>query len=158
MTFYEHVRVGECLRLGSHLFTADAIRSFAKSFDPQPFHLDEEAAKRSQFGALCASGWHTIAVWMRLMVEFQKREIQARHARGEPAATFGPSPGFRDVKWLKPVYAGDIITYETEITAKRVSASRPGFGLVTLFNWGANQHNERVMSFINTVFVPRLPR
>jgi acyl dehydratase len=158
MTFYEHVRVGARLRLGSHLFTADAIRTFAKSFDPQPFHLDEEAAKRSQFGALCASGWHTIAMWMRLMVEFQKAEMQARLARGEPATAFGPSPGFRDVKWLKPVYAGDIITYETEITAKRASASRPGFGLVTLFNWGANQHNDRVMSFINTVFVPRLPR
>jgi acyl dehydratase len=157
MNFFEQVKVGDCYRLGSHRFTAEEIVSFARRFDPQPFHVDEEAAKRSHFGALCASGWHTASIWMRLMVEFRKREAQMRRARGEAVATIGPSPGFTEMRWLKPVYAGDAISYQSDVTATRPSASRPDFGLVTLFNSGANQNNERVISFVSTAFVPKLP-
>jgi acyl dehydratase len=157
MNFFEQIAVGDRYPLGSHLFTAEEIVSFARRFDPQPFHVDEEAGKHSHFGALCASGWHTASIWMRLMVEFRKREADARRARGEPAATIGPSPGFTELRWLKPVYVGDTISYESEVTATRPSASRPAFGLVTLFNSGANQHNERVISFVSTAFVPKLP-
>src|SRR5581483_11620241 len=114
MNFYDDIKVGDRYALGSHLFTAAAIKSFAGRFDPQRFHVDEDEAKRSHFGALCASGWHTAVVWMRLMVEFRAREAAARIARGEKAATIGPSPGFRELKWLKPVYAGDTISYESE--------------------------------------------
>jgi acyl dehydratase len=156
VNFLEQIAAGDRYSLGSHTFMAEEIKAFARKFDPQVFHIDEEAAKNSHFGALCASGWHTVSVWMRLMVEFRKRDAQARKARGERAATIGPSPGFRELKWLKPVYVGDTIAYETEVVATRPSASKPDFGIVTLFNSGANQHNERVMSFTSTVFVPRL--
>ena len=83
MKFWEDIAVGERAELGRHTFTADDIKAFARRFDPQPFHLDEAAAARSHFGALCASGWHTASVWMRLMVEHQRREDEARRARGE---------------------------------------------------------------------------
>ncbi len=157
MNFFEQIEAGERYLLGSHTFGAEEIKSFARRFDPQAFHVDDEAAKRSHFGALCASGWHTAAIWMRLMVDHRRREAEARRARGEPAATIGPSPGFRDMKWLKPVYVGDTISYATEVTDKRLSNSRPGWGLVTLFNTGDNQNGARVISFSSTAFVPRLP-
>ena len=85
MKFFDDLVVGERYELGSHTFTADAIKIFARRFDPQPFHLDEAAAARSHFGALCASGWHTASVWMRLMVQYQVREDAARRARGDRA-------------------------------------------------------------------------
>ena len=92
-------------------------------YDPQPFHLDEAAAARSHFGALCASGWHTAAIWMRLMVDYRTRDGDAARARGEPVAALGPSPGFRELKWLKPVYVGDTITYATEVIETRAVAT-----------------------------------
>ena len=83
--------------------------------------MDEAAAAKSHFGALCASGWHTVAAWMRLRVQYGRREDAERAARGEAIAKLGPSPGFRELKWLKPVYAGDTITYASEIVEKRAS-------------------------------------
>ena len=68
MNYFEQLKVGDIYALGSHTFDADDIKSFASRFDPQPFHMDEDAAKQSHFGALCASGWHTASVWMRLMI------------------------------------------------------------------------------------------
>ena len=153
MKAWEDISVGERSELGSHTFTADDIKSFARRYDPQLFHLDEEAAKRSHFGALCASGWHTASVWMRLMVEHQRREDDARRARGEPVATLGPSPGFRELKWLRPVYAGDSVSFTTEVIAKRASRSRPGWGLVSMRSMGRNQAGEDVISFVGHVFV-----
>ena len=158
MKFFEDVVVGERFEVGRHTFTADNIKAFARRFDPQLFHLDEAAAARSHFGALCASGWHTAAVWMRLMVEHQRREDDARRARGEPVAVLGPSPGFRVLKWLKPVYIGDTITYSTEVIETRASSSRPGWGLMTIRNTGVNQKGEPVISFISVAFVERRKR
>jgi len=155
MKFFEDVVVGERFEVGRHTFTADNIKAFARRFDPQLFHLDEAAAARSHFGALCASGWHTAAVWMRLMVEHQRREDAARRARDEPVAVLGPSPGFRELKWLKPVYVGDTITYSTEVIETRASSSRPGWGLMTIRNTGVNQKGEPVISFISVAFVER---
>ena len=152
MKFFDDLVVGERYELGSHTFTADAIKIFARRFDPQPFHLDEAAAARSHFGALCASGWHTASVWMRLMVQYQVREDAARRARGEGVATLGPSPGFREMKWLKPVYAGDAVKYSTEIIDKRVSNSRPGWGIMSIRNTGVNQHGATVLAFQGSVF------
>jgi MFS family permease len=103
MKFFEHISVGERTEIGRYTFTADAIKAFAARFDPQPFHLDEAAAERSHFGRLCASGWHTACVWMRLVIEHRKREDDERRARGEAVAALGVSPGFRDLKWLKPL-------------------------------------------------------
>jgi acyl dehydratase len=155
MKFWEDIAVGERVEIGRYTFTADNIKDFARRFDPQPFHLDEAAAGRSHFGALCASGWHTAAVWMRLMVDYQSREDEARRARGEPSATLGPSPGFRELKWLKPVYVGEAVTYSTEVIEKRASKSRPEWGLMSIRNSGVNQKGEPVISFISVAFVER---
>ena len=155
MKFWEDIAVGEIAEVGRHTFTADSIKAFARRFDPQPFHVDEEAAARSHFGALCASGWHTASVWMRLTVEHQRRDDDARRARGEPVATLGPSPGFRELKWLKPVYAGDTVSYATEIVDKRASGSRPDWGLMWIRNTGTNQNGELVISFVSVAFVQR---
>jgi acyl dehydratase len=155
MKFFEDIAPGERAELGAHTFTADDIKRFARKYDPQPFHLDEAAAARSHFGALCASGWHTASVWMRLMVDHQRREDEARRARGEAVASLGPSPGFRVLKWLKPVYAGDTVTYSTEIVDKRASTSRPGWGLMSIRNTGVNQKGEPVISFTSVAFIER---
>jgi acyl dehydratase len=155
MKFFEDILVGETVEVGRHTFTAEDIKAFAARFDPQPFHLDEEAAARSHFGALCASGWHTAATWMRLMVDYQRRDDDDRRARGEAVAALGPSPGFRDLKWLKPVYAGDTIAYSTEVIETRASNSRPEWGLMTIRNIGVNQHGEPVISFVSVGFVER---
>ena len=157
MKFFEDIRVGDIDALGRVTFTAEDIKTFAQRFDPQPFHVDEEAAARSHFGALCASGWHTAAAWMRLMVEHRRGLIEAARARGAPVPQHGPAVGFRDLKWLKPVYAGDVIDYSVEVTETRVSNSRPGTGLVTTLASGVNQNGEQVISFFSTILVQRRP-
>ena len=155
MRYFDDVRVGDRMAIGSHTFTADEIKAFAREYDPQPFHVDEEAAKRSHFGALCASGWHTASMWMRLRILYGQRDDAERAARGEPNATLGPSPGFREMKWPRPVYAGDTIEYASEVIETRVSQSRPGWGLIHVRNTGTNQKGEPVLSFISTAFVQR---
>jgi acyl dehydratase len=155
MKFYEDIAIGERSEIGRHTFTAGAIKSFAARFDPQPFHLDEAAAARSPFGRLAASGWHTACVWMRFLIEHRRREDEARRARGEPVAMLGPSPGFRDLQWLKPVYAGDTVTFATEIIDKRLSLTRPQWGIMIARNGGTNQHGEPVLAFVSTAFVER---
>lgn len=157
MNFMEEIKIGERREVGRHTFTAEAIKAFAHRFDPQPFHLDEAAAARSHFGALCASGWHTGAMWMRLMVDQRQREVAAKRARGEAVPEFGPSPGFRDLTWHKPVYVGDTITYASEVLDTRPSKSRPGWGLMTSRNTGVNQKGELVISFVSVAFVQRRP-
>ena len=155
MRFFEDIPVGERSRIGSHSFTVEEIKRFAGAFDPQPFHIDEAAAEKSHFGRLCASGWHTLAVWMRLNIRDMQQNGQERAAAGAPAARMGPSPGFDALKWLRPVYAGDTIAFETQVTSKRVSRSRPHWGLVTMESTGRNQDGEVVVSFTGHVFVER---
>jgi acyl dehydratase len=155
--FFEDIQVGDVYAVGRHTFSADDIKAFAARFDPQPFHLDEEAGAASHFGALCASGWHTAVVWMRLMVDYRRRMAEQARARGEPVAGTGPALGFRDLKWLKPVYVGDTIEYASEVTETRASSSRPGLGLVTLRSTGINQNGEPVITFLSTGFVERRP-
>jgi acyl dehydratase len=157
MKYFDDINVGDRIALGDHMFTAQNIKAFAAQYDPQAFHMDEAAAAKSHFGALCASGWHTIAVWMRLRVLYGRNEDAERAARGGIIARLGPSPGFRDLKWLKPVYAGDTITYASEIAEKRASQSRPGWGLVFARNTGVNQKGELAMSFLGSGFVERRP-
>jgi acyl dehydratase len=155
MRFFEDIATGERVRLGAHLFTAEEIKRFAGAFDPQPFHTDEREAEKSHFGRLCASGWHTLAVWMKLNVREMQRLDGELAARGAPIARLGPSPGFDELKWLKPVYAGDTISFETEVIAVKTSRSRPGWGLVSIRNSGRNQTGEEVVSFIGHVFVEK---
>ena len=155
MKYFENIRVGDVFEYGRHTFTADSIKAFATRFDPQPFHVDEAAAERSHFGGLVASGWHTAVAWMRLMVDFRRREDEAARARGEPVAGIGPALGFRDLKWPKPVYAGDMIEYKSEVIEMRLSDSRPHAGLMTFRSTGINQNGEMVLSLVSTTFVER---
>jgi acyl dehydratase len=155
MNYFEDIQVGETWELGRHTFTADEIKAFAQRFDPQAFHLDEAAAARSHFGALVASGWHTALAWMRLMVEYRRRLDEALRARGERVAVIGPALGFRELKWPKPVYADDTIDFASEVIERRLSGSRPGFGLLTFRSTGVNQDGELVLSLISTTFVER---
>jgi acyl dehydratase len=155
MNYFEDIQVGEKNALGRHTFTAEEIKSFAERFDPQPFHLDEAAAAQSHFGGLVASGWHTGSICIRLIVQSRLREEEAMRARGEPIGRTGPSPGFRDLKWLKPVYAGDTIAYASEVTEKREVQSLPGKGLIFALNTGINQDGVLVFSFVSGVFVDR---
>jgi len=157
MKFFEDVEVGETIAIGRHTFTAAEIKAFAVRFDPQAFHLDEAAAARSHFGALVASGWHTTAVFMRLLVDQRRRQIEAARTRGEPVANVGPALGLRDLRWIRPVHVDDTIEYTSEVTAKRLSESRPGLGLLTIRSIGVNQRGEPVISFVSTTLVERRP-
>jgi acyl dehydratase len=155
MRFYEDIRVGDRVELGTHFFTADDIKIFARQFDPQAFHVDEEGGARSHFGALVASGWHTASMWMRKLVDYRKREADAIRMRGERVPLVGPSPGFRDMRWYKPVFVGDTITYAFEVIDMRVSQSKSGRGIVNMLGVGDNQHGVRVISFESATFVER---
>jgi acyl dehydratase len=153
--FFEDIQVGDVFEVGHYTFTADNIKAFAVRFDPQPFHVDEAAAGRSHFGGLVASGWHTALAWMRLMIDHRRRMDEAMHARGEPIAGIGPALGFRELKWPKPVYAGDTIEYKSEVTEMRLSGSRSHAGLMTFRSTGVNQNGEMVLSLVSTTFVER---
>jgi acyl dehydratase len=155
MRFFEDIAVGQRRDLGSFTFTADAIKRFAAQFDPQPFHLDEEAGRKSLFGGLAASGWHVGSVCMKLLVADGQRQSTEALARGEKIAVWGPSPGFRELRWTRPVLAGDTISFASEVAALRTSDTRPAWGIVQARNIGTNQHGEQVFSFLATAFVPR---
>lgn len=155
MKFFEDIEIGDTRVYGSHTFTAEEIKRFARAYDPQPFHTDEEAAKRSHFGALCASGWHTAAACMRQFVEASRRARAEMLERGEQPAKVGPSPGFKNLKWIKPVYAGDTITFSNEVIEKRELKTRPEWGLVRGLTIGTNQKGERVYEFESGGFVER---
>lgn len=155
MRYYEDIEVGQRREIGSFTFTAELIKEFAQKFDPQPFHLDEEAGRRSLFGGLAASGWHVSAVCMRLLVADGQREAAEAMARGEIPAVGGPSPGFRDLRWIKPVLAGDTIRFASEIESIRISESRPQWAIMQGRNTGTNQRGELVFSFLASAFVPR---
>jgi acyl dehydratase len=153
--YFDELEVGTTQVLGDYVFTAEDIIRFARAFDPQPFHLDEAAARASHFGGLCASGWHTAAVWMKLMGRCRSAAAAEAIVLQGHAARLGPSPGLRNLKWLKPVYAGDRLTYSTAITDKRPSASRPQWGLVFHHNTAHNQLGEEVFAFDGVVFWER---
>jgi acyl dehydratase len=155
MRFFEDIEVGQRRELGSFTFTADLIRKFASQFDPQRFHLDEEEGRNSLFGGLAASGWHVGSVCMKLLVADGERQAGEAAARGEKVAVWGPSPGFRDLRWLKPVLAGDTISFASEVESLRPSSKRPEWGILEARNTGVNQRGELVFSLLATAFVPR---
>lgn len=155
MRFFEDIAIGQRREFGSFLFTPDAIKAFALQFDLQRFHLDEEAGRASLFGGLAASGWHVGSVCMKLLVAKGKQETAEVLAAGGTPAVWGPSPGFRELKWLKPVLAGDTVTFSSVVETKRSSDSRPQWGIVQARNTGVNQRGEPVFSFLATAFVPR---
>lgn len=155
MKFFEDVRIGEQAQLGAHTFEADDIKAFATAYDPQLFHVDEEAAARSHFGKLVASGWHTAAICMRRIVDHKAALAEDMKARHADIADLGPSPGFKDMRWLKPVYAGDTITFRSRVIEKVDLKSRPNWGIVSSRHEGVNEAGDIVFSFIGYVFVER---
>jgi acyl dehydratase len=138
---FEDIVVGATVPFGHKVVSRDEIVAFARAFDPQPFHLDEEAAKSSLIGRLCASGWHSCGMLMRMLAD----EVLNN------AASLG-SPGLDEVKWLKPVFPGDGLTARYTCTAKRVLASRPGVGLCQMLFEMLNQHGDVVMTWFGSQF------
>jgi acyl dehydratase len=155
MAFFEDIEVGQRRELGSFTFTAELIKRFASQYDPQRFHLDEEEGRKSLFGGLAASGWHVAAVCMKLLVADGQRQAKEAAARGEKVAAWGPSPGFRELRWVRPVLAGDTISFSSEVESLRSSAKRPEWGILQARNIGINQRGELVYSFLATGFVQR---
>jgi len=132
--YWEDLQPGVIRELGQISPSAEDIKDFAAKFDPQPFHLDDEAARNSIFGGLCASGWHTCSMAMRLMVDNFLSQ----------AASQG-SPGLETVKWLKPVFPGDTLKLQHSIMESRPLASRPDVGLVRTAWDMFNQHGDKVL-------------
>ncbi|MEM9734936.1 MAG: MaoC/PaaZ C-terminal domain-containing protein [Pseudomonadota bacterium] len=153
-SFYERLQTGIALDLGAHTFEREPIIDFAKQFDPQRFHLSDEGAAGSHFDRLCASGWHTSSQWMRQNVEHSYQRLVDAVGYDGPPVAFGPSPGFRNLRWYLPVYAGDTVHYRTTLTGKRALAHRPGWGLLMNRAEGFNQDGERVVSMDGAVTVP----
>lgn len=151
MTLDEFLRIGETVDIGSHTFSADAIKSFARKYDPQPFHVDEEAAKKSVLGGLCASGWHTASAWMKCNLE-HSMDSGTWDGPG-PRPEFGPSPGFKNLKWLKPVYAGETVRYTRRTVDHRPMASRPGWRVLSLVSEGFDSTGDKVIEFDSAVLV-----
>lgn len=132
--YWEDFPVGSVREYGSKLVTKEEIIAFAGQFDPQPFHLDEEAAKQSLFGGLCASGWHTCSMAMRMMCDAYLLE----------SASLG-SPGLENIRWVKPVYPGDTLHMRSTVLEARPMDSKPHVGLMRTRWEVLNQNNEEVM-------------
>jgi acyl dehydratase len=157
--YFEDFAVGQVFKPSGRVSVSkEDIIAFAQKFDPQPFHLDEETAAGSHFGALCASGWHTAAVCLRHVVLARQRQQAELHRRGSPVARTGPSPGLRDLKWPRPVYVGDTIAFAHEIVELRPVANRSDVGLRVARHTGTNQRGELVYSVLSSTFVERRAR
>lgn len=146
MKYFEDVEVGETTRFGRYEVTREEIIEYARQFDPQPFHLDEEAARASMFGGLIASGWHTGAMFIRMVCDSMV-----------PTAATSGSMGFDDLKWLKPVRPGDVLSIESVVREKVESRSRPDRGTVKIESRVNNQRGEVVMSLVSLVIYLRRP-
>jgi len=135
MIWWEDFRVGDSEELGAHTFSEQEIVAFARAFDPQPIHTDPEAARAGFYGGLIASGWHTCAECMRLMVDGYMSRTQSLG-----------SPGLDTLRWPKPVRPGDTIRYRRTVLEARPSKSRPEAGLVKHRWEGFNQRGEQVVA------------
>jgi len=142
--YFEDFSAGQIFNTGRLRIDTDQIKTFARQFDPQPFHLDEEAAKDSVFRGLAASGWHTAALTMRLMAEGEFK----------PAGGI-IGVGFDELSWQRPVRPGDELYAKSEILEVRPSKSRNDRGLIRVRTTTYNQNDESVQSFIGNLIVPR---
>lgn len=137
-TFFEDLETGTVVRFGRYEVTREEVIDFASRYDPHDFHLDDDAAAKSHFGRLSASGWHTCAMTMRMMVN-------QMHEKG--IASMGGA-GIDSLRWLKPVYPGDVLSVETLLLDKRRSRSRPEMGIIRRQITTLNQHGEPVMRYV----------
>jgi acyl dehydratase len=157
MWAYEDIPFGHRLEIGSVTVTAEDIIAFGRDYDPQPFHVDPEAAAASHFGGLVASAWHTAALFMRALVERAERLAAEIRAAGGTPGRLGPSPGFEDMRLPRPVRPGDTLHFAVTPREGRPLASRPGWAVAHFENTVTNQHGEVVMTFRSAVFVSRRP-
>jgi len=143
MRYFEDVEVGGIARFGDYAVTREEVIDFARRYDPQPFHLSDEAAAGTHFGRLSASGWHTCAMTMAMIVEQLERHGEAGLG----------SPGIDELRWLKPVHPGDRLHCESEVLEKRRSASRPDMGIYRSRMTVFNQDDIAVMRFVSNSMI-----
>ena len=147
--YLDEFSVGQAARFGSYEVTREEVLRFASAYDPQPFHLDDEAAAANPiFGRISASGWHTAAMAMRMLVDHNKTN----------GGTSMGSPGVDELRWLRPVYPGDTLRMETEVLEVLPSRSRPEIGSVKVRVSVFNQHDDKVMTQIAINLVPQRPK
>lgn len=147
MYYFEDFIVGDVFDLGTITLTEEEIVAFAQRYDPQPFHVSAERAKESPFGGLIASGWHTIALFMGLLADVILNN-----------AVSLASPGADEIRWLKPVHPGDVLTARLAVVESKASRSRPEMGIVR-FRWEMiNQAGEDVLTLLSTHFLGRKPQ
>ncbi|GAA4643847.1 MaoC family dehydratase [Pontixanthobacter gangjinensis] len=139
MLYFEDIEVGSTQKYGNYDVTLEEVTQFARMYDPQPFHLDQEAAAQTHFGRISASGWHTCSMTMRMMVDNMKVNKQAGLG----------SPGVDNLRWVKPVYPGDTLRVETKILEKRRSKSRRDMGIFKSRGRTFNQHDEIVLEMVS---------
>jgi acyl dehydratase len=144
--YFEDFEVGKTIEVGSRTVTEEEIVDFAKQFDPQPFHVDNEAAEKSMYGGIIASGWHTCSMMMRLMVDGFLRE----------SSSMG-SPGVDEIRWIKPVRGGDTLTVTTTALETRPSSSKQDRGVVVTQWRATNQHGELVATIKGMGMFKRRP-
>jgi len=147
MIYFEDMEVGAEREFGSYDVTREEVLEFARKYDPQPFHLSDEAAAATHFGRIAASGWHTCAMTMAVI---------ARAVVNDNQAGLG-SPGVDELRWLKPVYPGDRITVRGTVVDKTPSRSKPEIGSVRTETTVTNQDNVPVMRFTSIVLMRRRP-
>lgn len=147
MIYFEDLEVGAETYFGSYAVTREEVLEFARKYDPQPFHLSDEAAAQTHFGRIAASGWHTAAMTMAVV---------ARHAVAARQAGLG-SPGIDDLRWKKPVYPGDTLHVHSRIVDKIPSRSKPEIGSFRSATTVTNQHGQPVLTFTSIVLIRRRP-
>jgi acyl dehydratase len=147
MIYLEDLEVGAESEFGTYEVTREEVLEFARKYDPQPFHLSDEAAAKTHFGRMSASGWHTAAMTMAVI---------ARKVVSEEQAGLG-SPGIDELRWKKPVYPGDTLRVRGKILEVTPSRSRPDMGSFRTQTTVTNQHGEVVMTFISIVLMRRRP-
>lgn len=142
--FLEDLEAGQVYRTDTHVMTVEEIKAFARQYDPQPFHIDEDAAKDSLFEGLCASGWHTAAITMKLVLEGPFRP-----AGGHIGARL------EELRWPRPTRPGDELRAETEVLEVRPSESRPGYGWAKVRTTTFNQNGDVAQTYIGNLIVSR---
>ena len=147
MKYFEDLQVGAETEFGSYHVTREEMLEFARKYDPQPFHLSDEAAAKTHFGRLAASGWHTTAMTMAVLARYSVEHEQAGLG----------SPGIDELRWLKPVYAGDTLHVSGKLIEKTPSRSRPDMGSFRTLTTVTNQDGVPVMRFTSIVLIRRRP-
>ena len=147
MIYFDDLEIGHETLFGHYDVTREEVLEFAAKYDPQPFHLDDDAAAQTHFGRLAASGWHTCAMTMAVI---------ARHVVDTGQAGLG-SPGIDELRWLKPVYPGDRLTVRGKVIEATPSRSKPHIGVIRSLNTVTNHDDVKVMTFTSIVMMLRRP-